>query len=67
MCRHSQGTNFDRLFAEIDELVYELFGLTPEEIAIVEDAAVDMFEPYWNTSAISVISRANRRRGRQPK
>lgn len=30
---------FDRLDAEIDQMVYALYGLTPDEIAIVEGAA----------------------------
>ena len=31
-------TNAPRSFRQIDELVYELYELTDEEIAIVEDA-----------------------------
>jgi len=54
MCRRCQGMNSERILAakprdsgadvsalerEIDEQVYALYGLTPEEIKIVEAAA----------------------------
>jgi hypothetical protein len=35
--RHDLARRIERLDAEIDALVYELYGLTGEEIAIVED------------------------------
>jgi predicted lipase len=36
--RHDLARRIERLDAEIDALVYELYGLTEEEIAIVEGA-----------------------------
>ena len=54
MCRHSRAMNSDRILAaeqrdaeadvselerDIDQLVYALYGLTPEEIQIVESAS----------------------------
>ena len=37
-CKQVQGHVTEGLDAEIDRLVYELYGLTEEEIAIVEDS-----------------------------
>jgi len=34
--RHDLARRIERLDAEIDALVYELYGLTEEEIAVVE-------------------------------
>ena len=35
-CRHDLARRTERLDAEIDALVYELYGLTEEEIGVVE-------------------------------
>jgi len=35
-CRHDLARRIERLDAEIDVLVYELYGLTEKEIAVVE-------------------------------
>ena len=37
--RAAPDADVSALEAEIDQRVYELYGLTPEEIAIVEEAA----------------------------